>query len=84
MPMNNNSGNLRVVHKAGVKQLSTSRGETALKNFNKTVEVRNGENAGLCWHCGKTLAQVKEYLGCWCRLLVSPGYVAEIAEHGSK
>jgi 2-dehydro-3-deoxyphosphogluconate aldolase/(4S)-4-hydroxy-2-oxoglutarate aldolase len=75
---------LRAVYKAGVKAIEyTSRGETALKNFTKMVEVRNAEMPGLLLGIGtvKTLAQVKEYLAVGADFLVSPGYVAEIAEY---
>ncbi|MCH5600728.1 bifunctional 4-hydroxy-2-oxoglutarate aldolase/2-dehydro-3-deoxy-phosphogluconate aldolase [Niabella ginsengisoli] len=75
---------LRAVYKAGVKAIEyTSRGETALANFKKLVEVRNAEMPGLLLGIGtvKNLAQVKDYLSAGADFLVSPGFVAEIAEH---
>lgn len=75
---------LRAVYKAGVKAIEyTSRGEAALNNFAKMVEVRNAEMPGLLLGIGtvKNLVQVKEYLAVGADFLVSPGYVAEIAEY---
>lgn len=75
---------LRAVYKAGVKAIEyTSRGEAALRNFTKMVEVRNAEMPGLLLGIGtvKTLVQVKEYLAAGADFLVSPGYVAEIADY---
>jgi 2-dehydro-3-deoxyphosphogluconate aldolase/(4S)-4-hydroxy-2-oxoglutarate aldolase len=75
---------LRAVYKAGVKAIEyTSRGEAALNNFAKMVAVRNAEMPGLLLGIGtvKNLTQVKEYLAVGADFLVSPGYVAEIAEY---
>lgn len=75
---------LRAVYKAGVKAIEyTSRGATALNNFTKMVEVRNAEMPGLLLGIGtvKNLTQVKEYLAVGADFLVSPGYVAEVAEY---
>lgn len=75
---------LRAVYKAGVKAIEyTSRGEAALNNFTKMVAVRNAEMPGLLLGIGtvKNLVQVKEYLAAGADFLVSPGYVAEIAEY---
>lgn len=75
---------LRAVYKAGVKAIEyTNRGEAALKNFTKMVEVRNAEMPGLLLGIGtvKTLDQVKQYLAVGADFLVSPGYVADIAEY---
>lgn len=75
---------LRAVYKAGVKAIEyTSRGEAALNNFAKMVEVRNAEMPGLLLGIGtvKNLTQVKEYLAVGADFLVSPGYVAEIAAY---
>lgn len=77
---------LRAVYKAGVKAIEyTSRGEAALNNFAKMVEVRNVEMPGLLLGIGtvKNLTQVKEYLAVGADFLVSPGYVAEIAEYAA-
>ena len=75
---------LRAVYKAGVKAIEyTSRGEAALKNFTQMVAVRNQEMPGLLLGIGtvKTLAQVKDYMAAGADFLVSPGYVAEIADY---
>src|SRR5690606_32927242 len=49
----------------------------------KMVEVRNAEMPGLLLGIGtvKTLAQVKQYLAVGADFLVSPCYVADIAEY---
>lgn len=74
---------LRAVYKAGVKAIEyTARGEAALRNFTKMVEVRNTEMPDLLLGIGtvKTLSQVKEYLAVGADFLVSPGFVPAIAE----
>ena len=75
---------LRAVYKAGVKAIEyTNRGEAALKNFAKLVEVRNAEMPGLLLGIGtiKNLHQVKDYLAVGADFLVSPGFVQEVAEY---
>jgi len=75
---------LRAVYKAGVKAIEyTNRGEAALKNFAKLVEVRNAEMPGLLLGIGtiKNLQQVKDYLAVGADFLVSPGFVQEVAEY---
>lgn len=75
---------LRAVFSAGIKAIEyTSRGEAALKNFTKMVEIRNAEMPELLLGIGtvKNLAQVKEYLAVGADFLVSPGYIAEIAAY---
>jgi len=75
---------LRAVYKAGVKAIEyTNRGEAALKNFKKLVEVRNAEMPGLLMGVGtiKNLQQAEDYLKAGADFLVSPGFVAEVANH---
>ncbi len=75
---------LRAVYKAGVKAIEyTNRGEAALKNFHKLVEVRNSEMSGLLLGVGtvKNLQQVQDYLKAGADFLVSPGFVKEIADY---
>ena len=75
---------LRAVYKAGVKAIEyTNRGEAALSNFKKLVEVRNAEMPGLLLGVGtvKNLEQVKNYIDAGADFLVSPGYVSDIADY---
>lgn len=75
---------LRAVFYGGVKAIEyTNRGEAALSNFKKLVEVRHAEMPGLLLGVGtvKNLQQVKDYIGAGADFLVSPGYVPEIAEY---
>ena len=75
---------LRAVYKAGIKAIEyTNRGEAALKNFKKLVEVRNAEMPGLLIGIGtvKNKEDVNKYLQAGADFLVSPGFVPEIAEY---
>jgi 2-dehydro-3-deoxyphosphogluconate aldolase / (4S)-4-hydroxy-2-oxoglutarate aldolase len=75
---------LRAVYKAGVKAIEyTNRGEAALKNFTKLVQVRNAEMPGLLMGIGtiKNLQQAEDYLKAGADFLVSPGFVAEVASY---
>jgi 2-dehydro-3-deoxyphosphogluconate aldolase/(4S)-4-hydroxy-2-oxoglutarate aldolase len=75
---------LRAVYKAGVKAIEyTNRGEAALKNFKKLVEVRNADMPGLLMGVGtiKNLQQAEDYMKAGADFLVSPGFVAEVANY---
>jgi 2-dehydro-3-deoxyphosphogluconate aldolase/(4S)-4-hydroxy-2-oxoglutarate aldolase len=75
---------LRAVYKAGVKAIEyTNRGEAALKNFKKLVEVRNTDMPGLLMGVGtiKNLQQAEDYMKAGADFLVSPGFVAEVANY---
>lgn len=75
---------LRAIHKAGVKAVEyTNRGEAALKNFAKMVEVRNAEMPDLLLGVGtiKNLQQANDYLAAGADFLVSPGFVKEVADY---
>jgi 2-dehydro-3-deoxyphosphogluconate aldolase/(4S)-4-hydroxy-2-oxoglutarate aldolase len=75
---------LRAVYKAGVKAIEyTNRGEAALKNFTKLVQIRNAEMPGLLMGVGtiKNLQQAEDYLKAGADFLVSPGFVAEVASY---
>lgn len=74
---------LRAVFRAGVKAIEyTNRGEAALTNFKKMIEVRNAEMPGLMLGIGtiKNLQQAQDYIGAGADFLVSPGFVLEVAE----
>lgn len=73
---------LRAIYKAGVKAVEyTSRGETALRNFTKMVEVRNAEMPDLLLGIGtiKNLKQAEEYYAVGADFFISPGFVPEVA-----
>lgn len=75
---------LHAVYRGGVKAIEyTNRGEAALNNFKKLVEVRKAEMPGLQLGVGtvKNMNDVKSYLDAGADFLVSPGYVPEIAEY---
>ncbi|MEO7265551.1 MAG: bifunctional 4-hydroxy-2-oxoglutarate aldolase/2-dehydro-3-deoxy-phosphogluconate aldolase [Ferruginibacter sp.] len=75
---------LRAIYRAGVKAVEyTNRGDAALKNFSKMVEVRNAEMPGLSLGVGtiKNLEQMHQYLNAGADFLVSPGFVKEVADY---
>jgi len=75
---------LRAVYKAGVKAIEyTNRGDAALSNFKKMVEVRNSEMLGLLLGVGtiKNLKQAEDYLAAGADFFVSPGFVKEVATY---
>lgn len=75
---------LRAIYRAGVKAVEyTNRGDAALKNFSKMVEVRNAEMPGLSLGVGtiKNLEQALQYMNAGADFLVSPGFVKEVADY---
>jgi 2-dehydro-3-deoxyphosphogluconate aldolase / (4S)-4-hydroxy-2-oxoglutarate aldolase len=75
---------LRAVYKAGVKAIEyTNRGDAALSNFKKMVQVRDSEMKGLLLGVGtiKNMDQAQAYLSAGADFLVSPGFVAEVAAY---
>lgn len=77
---------LRAIYRAGIKAIEyTNRGEAALKNFKKLVEVRNTDMSGLMLGVGtiKNRKQAEDYVAAGADFLVSPGYVAEVADYAN-
>jgi 2-dehydro-3-deoxyphosphogluconate aldolase/(4S)-4-hydroxy-2-oxoglutarate aldolase len=75
---------LRALYNAGIKAVEyTNRGEAALSNFRKMVEVRNAEMPGLSLGVGtiKNVSQAEDYMSAGADFLVSPGFVAEVAAY---
>lgn len=75
---------LKAIYKAGIKAVEyTNRGEAALKNFAALVTLRNQEMPNMLLGIGtiKNLEQTKAYLEIGADFLLSPGYVAEVAEY---
>lgn len=74
---------LRAIYKGGIKAVEyTSRGEAALANFTKMVEIRNAEMPDMLLGIGtiKNLEQAEEYHKIGADFFISPGFVAEVAE----
>jgi 2-dehydro-3-deoxyphosphogluconate aldolase/(4S)-4-hydroxy-2-oxoglutarate aldolase len=77
---------LKAIYKAGVKAVEyTNRGEAALRNFTKLVEVRNAEMPGLLIGVGtiKNKQQAESYVSAGADFMVSPGFVLEVAEYAN-
>lgn len=75
---------LKAIYKAGIKAVEyTNRGDAALANFKKMVEVKNAEMPGLKLGVGtiKNLAQAESYIAAGADFLVSPGFVKEVADY---
>jgi len=75
---------LRAIYRAGIKAVEyTSRGEAALSNFTKMVEVRNAEMPDLLLGIGtiKNKKQAKEYYKVGADFFISPGFVPEVSEY---
>ena len=78
---------LRALYRAGVRVFEyTNRGEAALKNFTKMVDVRNAEMPDLLMGIGtiKNTKQAKAYRKAGADFFVSPGFVLEVAEYSVK
>jgi len=75
---------LRALYSAGIMALEyTNRGDAALANFKKMVEVRNAEMPGLLLGVGtiKNMQHTNDYIHAGADFLVSPGFVKEVAEY---
>ena len=75
---------LRAIYKAGIKAVEyTNRGEAALKNFKKLIEMRNSEMPDLMLGVGtiKNLEQAESYLTAGADFMVSPGLIKEVADY---
>jgi len=75
---------LRAIYKAGIKAVEyTNRGEAALKNFKKLVEIKNSEMPALMLGVGtiKNLEQAESYIAAGADFMVSPGFIKEVADY---
>jgi len=73
---------LRSLYKAGIRAVEyTSRGEAALSNFTKMVEIRNAEMPEMLLGIGtiKNLHQAEEYEKVGADFFISPGFVSDVA-----
>jgi 2-dehydro-3-deoxyphosphogluconate aldolase/(4S)-4-hydroxy-2-oxoglutarate aldolase len=75
---------LKAIYRAGIKAVEyTNRGEAALKNFQAMVKVRDAMMKDMLIGVGtiKNVAQATDYINAGADFLVSPGYVAEVADY---
>ncbi|KAA0126900.1 bifunctional 4-hydroxy-2-oxoglutarate aldolase/2-dehydro-3-deoxy-phosphogluconate aldolase [Chryseobacterium sp. SN22] len=75
---------LRSLYRAGIRAVEyTSRGEAALGNFTRMVEIRNSEMPGMLLGIGtiKNLQQAEAYDRAGADFFISPGFVPEVAEY---
>ena len=78
---------LRAIYKAGVRAVEyTNRGEAALNNFKKLVEVKGRETQDMLLGVGtiKTLQQAESYLNIGADFLVSPGLIPEVVDYTNR
>jgi len=77
---------LKAIYRAGVRAVEyTNRGEAALNNFKKLVEVKNREMTEMLLGVGtiKTLQQAENYLKAGADFLVSPGLIPEVVDYAN-
>lgn len=75
---------LKTIYSAGIKAVEyTNRGDAALSNFKKMVELRNASMPGLLLGVGtiKNMQHATDYLAAGADFLVSPGFVPDVAAH---
>jgi 2-dehydro-3-deoxyphosphogluconate aldolase/(4S)-4-hydroxy-2-oxoglutarate aldolase len=73
---------LKAIYRAGIKAVEyTNRGDAALSNFKKMVELRNTEMPGLLLGVGtiKNMQHATDYIDAGADFLVSPGFVPDVA-----
>ena len=78
---------LRAIYQAGVRAVEyTNRGEAALNNFKKLVEVKGRETQDMLLGVGtiKTLKQAESYLNIGADFLVSPGLIPEVVDYTNR
>ena len=74
---------LRAIYRAGIRAVEyTNRGEAALSNFKKMVEVKKNEMKDMLLGVGtiKNLEQAEAYIAAGADFMVSPGDVKEVAD----
>ena len=77
---------LKAIYRAGIRAVEyTNRGEAALNNFKKLVEVKNREMTEMLLGVGtiKTLQQAENYLKAGADFLVSPGLILEVVDYAN-
>ena len=74
---------LKSLYRAGIRAVEyTSRGDSALSNFTKMVEIRNTEMPDMLLGIGtiKNQKQAEDYYNACADFFISPGFVSEVAE----
>jgi len=74
---------LKAIYRAGVRAVEyTNRGEAALSNFKKLVDVKSKELPDMLLGIGtiKTFQQAESYTSIGADFLVSPGFVPEVVD----
>lgn len=77
---------LKAIYRAGIKAVEyTNRGDAALNNFSKMVEVRNLEMPDMLLGVGtiKNLQQAMDYYKAGADFMVSPGFIQSVADFAS-
>jgi 2-dehydro-3-deoxyphosphogluconate aldolase / (4S)-4-hydroxy-2-oxoglutarate aldolase len=77
---------LRAIYKAGVRAVEyTNRGDAAMNNFKKLVEVKDKETQDMLLGVGtiKTLQQAESYLNIGADFLVSPGLIPDVVDYAN-
>ncbi|MEP6677429.1 MAG: bifunctional 4-hydroxy-2-oxoglutarate aldolase/2-dehydro-3-deoxy-phosphogluconate aldolase [Ferruginibacter sp.] len=77
---------MKALYAAGVRAMEyTNRGEAALVNFKKLVEVRNAELPEMQLGIGtiKNAQQAKDFIAAGADYLISPGFVKEVADEAN-
>ena len=75
---------LKATYRAGINAVEyTNRGETALSNFKKMVQVKNTLLTGMLLGVGtiKNMEQALAYIKAGADFLVSPGFVPDVAAY---
>src|SRR6188768_407730 len=75
---------LKSIYNGGIKAVEyTNRGDAALANFKKMVELRNAEMPGLLLGVGtiKNMQHANDYMAAGADFLVSPGFVPDVAAY---
>ena len=78
---------LKAIFKAGIRAVEyTNRGDAALNNFQKLVEIKDREMPGMFLGVGtiKTLQQAESYANIGADFLVSPGFVPDVVDYANK
>jgi len=77
---------LRAICRAGIKAVEyTNRGEAALNNFRKLIEVRNNEKLDILLGVGtiKNVKDAKNYVNAGADFLVSPGFIPGVVDYAN-
>jgi 2-dehydro-3-deoxyphosphogluconate aldolase/(4S)-4-hydroxy-2-oxoglutarate aldolase len=77
---------LRAICRAGIKAVEyTNRGESALNNFRKLIDVRNNEKLDILLGVGtiKNVKDAENYINAGADFLVSPGFIPEVVDYAN-